>query len=57
MSSPFPLDRERYDMETRIREIQDYINDTMLTIEEATALVELRGAINRAYERRRSRNH
>jgi hypothetical protein len=55
--SPFPLDRERDEKETRIREIQDYINDKMLTIEEATALIELRGAIHRAYDRRRSRNH
>ena len=62
MSSPFSSVRERDAMLKRISTIQQYISNkpagfpTGLTVEEATALIELRSAVDRAHERYKGRD-
>ena len=59
VNSPFPRDNERDELLRSISAVQDYIRNplvgsTGLTVPEATALIDLRAAVNRACERKRS---
>jgi hypothetical protein len=55
MSAVFLFDRERDSVLKLVGDVQHYIThgDKSLTFEEASALIELRAAIRRAYARKR----